>query len=401
MTNAETASNERPLVLVVDDDPDLRILAEIQLSEDFDVVQAADGAECLRMASEHNPDVILLDMMMPGMDGAQVLTELSNDDATKDIPVIFLSALTGSDDRAKGIERGAVDYIVKPADPREFVARVGAAARIRAKHLKAQRTSADDPVTGLPDRKAFEERLSQEIARARRLGSPLTILLIDIDQMESVNKKFGEVFGDDLLRGTANVLANTLRLSDVVFRYGGDEFAVILPDGEAGSGYLASERCRDAIAKLHPEVRGLTVSGGVAELSPGRSPEELIAKAEIALFRAKESGGDRTWRADDPRRHALNPMALAEELTEREWSILMHLADKRTEMDIATRMGIRPGTVRSHKARIRRKLNVASDVRLSDFVRENFRDLLARLGPIDGARPGGSDSVAKPKQVIG
>lgn len=374
---------DRPLVLLVDDDPDLRILAEFQLSDSFDVLQASDGPECLRLAAEKIPDVILLDMMMPGMDGSQVLTELAEDPTTKDIPVIFLSALSGTEARVTGIERGAVDYISKPADPREFVARVGAAARTRARHLEARREASDDRITGLPDRRAFETRLLQEIARAKRLSAPLTVLLMDIDQMDSVNESYGKVFGDELLRGVAGVLTSTLRLSDVVFRYGGDEFAAVLPDSDVGSGYLASERCRNAIAKLHPEVRGLTVSAGVAELPPGRTAEELVAKAEIALFRAKESGGNRSWRADDPRRHSLNPISLAEELTEREWSIVVHLADRRTEHDIATRMGIRPGTVRSHKARIRRKLSIAPDIRLSDFVRENFRDLAARIGTIE------------------
>lgn len=374
---------DRPLVLVVDDDPDLRILAEFQLQDDFDVLQAGSGEECLRLAAESSPDVILLDMMMPGMNGAQVLTELSGDPATRDIPVIFLSALSGTDDRVKGIERGAVDYITKPADPREFVARVGAAARTRARQLETRREVFGDSTTGLPDRRAFETRLMQETARARRLSAPLTVLLIDLDQMEEINASYGSDFGNELLRGVASVLASTLRVSDVVFRYGGDEFAAILPDSDVGSGYLAAERCREAIARLHPEVKGLTVSIGIAELPPGRSSEELVAKAEIALFRAKESGGDRSWRSDDPRRHGLNPISLAEGLTEREWSIIVHLADRRTEQDIATRMGIRPGTVRSHKARIRRKLNVPPDVRLSDFVRDNFRDLVARIGTIE------------------
>lgn len=400
MEQTETQPTTRPLVLVVDDDPDLRVLAEFQLSDDFDVLQAADGQECLRLAAESAPDVILLDMMMPEMDGAQVLSELAGDPATKDIPVIFLSALSGTEDRVKGIEHGAVDYITKPADPREFVARVGAAARIRARQLEARRQASDDRVTGLPDRRAFDTRLLQETARAKRLSSPLTVLLVDIDGMGSVNEAYGEHFGDELLRGVASVLTTTLRLSDVVFRYGGDEFAAVLPDSDVGSGYLAAERCRSAIAKLHPEVRGLTVSAGVAELPSGRSAEELMAKVEIALFRAKESGGDRSWRADDPRRHSLNPISLAEELTEREWSIVVHLADRRTEHDIASRMGIRPGTVRSHKARIRRKLSVAPDVRLSDFVRENFRDLVARIGDLESGLRSDEAKAASTKSEV-
>lgn len=385
----------KPLVLIVDDDPDLRHLVGVQLEHDFEVMEAADGEECVRLAVEHVPDVILLDIMMPRMSGSQVLNELAENPLTEDIPVIFLSALTSIEDRVKGLQNGALDYITKPADPREFVARVGAAARVRARQLEARRIAAGDPVTGLSDRSAFEERLDQEIARARRISAPLAILIIDIDRMETINEGYGREFGDDLLRGMASVLSQTLRRSDAVFRYGGDEFSVLLPDAEAGTAYLAAERCRTAISSLHADVHSLSVSVGVAELSAGRSAEELIAKAEIALFRAKESGGDRSWRADDPRRHGLNPIALAQELTEREWAILMHLADKRTEQDIASRMGIRPGTVRSHKARIRRKLHVAPEVRLSDFVRENFRDLISRLGPPSSQSSGNEETRVK------
>ena len=378
-----TSTDAKPKVLVVDDDDDLRELAGIQLGKGFDVLQAASGPECVELALKHSPDVILLDMMMPGMDGSQVLTELSADPSTKDIPVIFLSALNATEDRVNGLNQGAVDFISKPANPSEFVARVSAAARIRARSEQLLNTPTGDPLTGLETRKAFETRLQQEVARCRRMSSTLSILIIDVDKMDLFNESVGREAGDELLAQIASAVQETLRTSDIVFRYGGDELSAILPESEAGAAFLAAERLREAVGKLAEEFGGITISVGIAELTAGRTIEELQAKAEIALYRAKESGGNRAWRADDPRRHGLNPIALAEELTEREWSVLVHLADKRTEQDIARQMGIRPGTVRSHKARIRRKLHVSPDVRLSDFVRENFSDLIARIGPID------------------
>src|SRR5687767_14668395 len=133
------------------------------------------------------------------------------------------------------------------------------------------------------------------------------------------------------------------------------------------------------MAEIEVAGRPTEASVGVAQFSNGRAAEEVIARAEIALFRAKESGGGRTWRADDPRRHGLNPVALSEDLTEREWDVLVHLSHRRTEQEIARRLGISRGTVRSHKARIRRKLHVSPDIRLSDFVRSNFNDLIHRL----------------------
>jgi diguanylate cyclase (GGDEF)-like protein len=372
----------RPLVLIVDDDDDLRRLAQIQLEEGFDVIQAANGEVCLALASQERPDVILLDMMMPGMDGSQVLTRLSASPATKDIPVIFLSALTGVENRVSGLESGAMDYLQKPVESTELVARVGVAARTRARHreLEARLPATDD--WDVPHRTAFEERLAQEVSRSERSSAPLSIMLIDIDDMQKMNERLGKERADALLHEVASVLRSVFRRADVVYRYGGDEFAAILPDTDVATSYLAAERCRLAVADISNDDVAPSVSIGTAEFSSGRSATELISKAEISLFRAKESGGNRSWRADDPRRRSINPISLSEELTDREWDVLGHLANRRTEEDIARRMGIRPGTVRSHKARIRRKLHVDPDLRLAEFARIHFRELIVRLEQI-------------------
>lgn len=385
MNKLNSSASSRPRVLVVDDDPDLRMLANMQLGEGFDVIQAEDGEECVRKALTESPDVILLDMMMPGMKGSEVLTALSEDPVTRDIPVIFLSALGTTEDRVQGLESGAVDYIVKPAHPKELVARVGAAARTKARNEETVSRTATDAITRPPERKAFEHRLAQEISRSERSGAPLSILLIDLDQFDRVNDELGRKAGDQVLAEVADVMKSTLRTSDILYRYGGDEFAAILPDTELATAYLAAERCRAALLEIEAGGRSTSASVGVAQFSNGRSAQEVIARAGIALFRAKESGGSRTWRADDPRKHGLNPVALSEELTEREWDVLLHLSHRRTEQEIARRLGISRGTVRSHKARIRRKLHVSPDIRLSDFVRTNFRDLANRL-PADPAK---------------
>jgi len=376
-------TRERPLVLVVDDDEDLRALAQLQLGHGYDVLQAENGESCIELAREHGPDVILLDMMMPGMSGSEVLTALSENDDTTDIPVIFLSALTGLEDRVQGLESGAVDYINKPVQPKELLARVGVAARMHAKHLELVAKMAFDKTTGLGDRHAFEERLAQEVARSERSLAPLSVVLIDIDQMKAINDTAGSAVGSEVIKEIGALLANVFRNSDGVFRHGGDDFAAVLPDTDVGTAFLAAERCRHAVSELLVDGRSVTVSIGVAEFAPGRKSEELIAKAQIALYRAKDSGGNRSWRADDPRRHALNPISLSEDLTQREWDILAHLANRRTEVEIARRMDIRPGTVRSHKARIRRKLHVDPEMRLADFARSNFRQLIERMDRVE------------------
>lgn len=360
----------KPLVLVVDDDPDLRALANIQLGDGgFDVIQAANGQECLALASTHSPDVILLDIMMPGMDGSQVLTALSGDPVTKDIPVVFVSALTSPEDKVRGLENGAVDYITKPLETREFLARVGVAAR----HRRRDREEVAAP--GVGRREGFEARLREEVARASRSNSSLSILFVDVDRLADVNELHGTASGDALLAEIASGLASTLRVSDSMYRYAGDEFSIILPDTDLPTAAVVAERCREAVEAIRWMGGRVTVSVGIAELQNGHAAEDLTARAQTALHRAKESGGNQLWRADDPRRHGLAPSSLARQLTEREWDILVHLSHRRTEQDIARRLGIRPGTVRSHKARIRRKLHVAPDLRLTEYVRSHFKEL--------------------------
>lgn len=376
-----TDRSDRPKVLVVDDDPDLQLLARMQLADGFDVIQASDGDEGIEMAVEHSPDVILLDIMMPGLSGREVLTALSEQPATKDIPIIFISALTAIEDRVQGLESGAIDYISKPADPRELKARIGIAAR-----LSARRNGIKDLTTGLLTREAFEARVAEEMARSRRSRAPFSILLLDIDHMDALNERFGRTMVDALLREIAKELRKTLRTSDLLFRYGGDEFAVLLPDADIGTAYVASERLREAVKSIRQARAQISVSVGVAELGGAKAVEELMAKAEIALFRAKESGGNRSWRADDPRRHGLNPVSLSRDLTDREWGVVAHLAKRLTEPEIAKRLGISAGTVRSHKARIRRKLQVPPEIRLSEFVKQNFADLVDRLGEIEAGQ---------------
>jgi diguanylate cyclase (GGDEF)-like protein len=378
MNNASERS--KPLVLVTDDDPDLRMLADMQLSpQGYDVIQASDGTECISLAAQHLPDVILLDMMMPGMNGSEVLTQLSNDPRTADIPVVFLSALNSTEERVKGLERGAVDWISKSTEPREMVARVGAAARTRARQEEIKLQAGADPVTRLQDRSSFTRRLEQEVSRHSRSAAPLSILLIALDDSDEIVEQHGTAVHDELMRQCAAVLTATLRTSDGLYRYGSGEFAAALPDTDVVTAYLAAERCREQLETLEVVGRPTSVSIGVAQAMNARNGDDLIARGEIALFRARESGGGQSWRADDLRRHSLNPVALSEDLTEREWDVVMHLSHRRTEHEIARRLGITRGTVRSHKARIRRKLHVAPDIRLADFVRTNLKDLISRL----------------------
>ncbi|MDP9226607.1 MAG: diguanylate cyclase [Actinomycetota bacterium] len=364
-------------MLLVSDESESRRSTERQLRRNFDVIYASGAKKAGDLTTAHNPDVIVLDVVMRDIGGKDALVRLLAEETTRDIPIIILSPPSALGDKIDALEQGAVDYIIKPAEPRELVARVRVAARLRERrHRLAARA---DEVTGLADRNLFMVRLTEEVARASRSSAALSILLIDVDNMTDFNHRLGRSAGDDLLRRAAGVLRSSLRLSDVLFRYGGDEFSVVLPDTDVATAYLVAERCRRAIheLKLHEELAH--VSLGIAELSVGRTADELAARAETALVRAKESGGGRSWRSDDPRRRSLSTMSLSEELTEREWVVLRYLAHRHTEQEIAQQLGIRAGTVRSHKARIRRKLQVAPNTRLVDFARANLKEIASRL----------------------
>jgi diguanylate cyclase (GGDEF)-like protein len=377
MTHGSPSS--KPRVLLIDDDPGMRRVADLHLSDVFDVRLASSGTEGLALALREAPDVIVLDNMLPDMKGIEVVASLSRDPRTSDVPVVFLSAPSATEEKIEGLEHGAVDYLTKPVEPRELTARLAAFARIRARQEELRLEVASDPLTELPNRKIFESRLGQEAARSSRSGIPVSTMIVDVDRFDQVNKMHGARAGDELLRQMASTLRATLRASDSVYRYGEDEFAALLPDTELATAYLAAERCRAEIGNITFGGLPTSVSIGIAEASSGHSAQDLVGRAEVALGHAKESGGGCSWRADDPRRHGLNPVALSEELTAREWDLLTHISHRRTEPEVARLMGISRGTVRSHKARIRRKLHISPEVRLADFVRMNFKDLMYRL----------------------
>lgn len=370
--------DRKPLLLVVEDDQDELALTRMRLGEAFELLEAYEGRMALELARTKQPHAILLDLVMPGMSGTDLLDALQGDERTADIPVIVLSGLAGAEDRIAGIHNGAFDYIVKPANTSELIARIHSAVRVHSRLVEVAQASRLDPLTALPDARAFADRMAEEIARAARARSSLALLVADVDRMDQLNIAHGATMGDEILKKVASVIRSTFRTSDSAFRTGPDEFSILLPEANPATAERAAERLRMALVDAGLPV-AVTLSMGIADITPGQSAEETLVNARAALRRAVESGGDRAWRADDPRRRALSARALAEDLTDREWLVLAHLVGKKTEREIAQRLGIQPGTVRSHKARIRRKLHVAPNVRLADFARSNFRDTLTEL----------------------
>jgi two-component system cell cycle response regulator len=302
-------------VLVVDDDVALRGLTARWLTNaTLRCLEASTGEQAVEVAIANaaSLDAIVLDIMMPGIDGFETLRRLKANEATAHIPVVLLTAhATNDKDFIEGADSGAVDHLVKPFKGPVLVAKVRAIVErarndrdLRVKLRNAEETATIDPLTGLGNRRHFEARFKEEAAHARRHAQPFALVIIDIDHFKSVNDTFGHEEGDRVLVHVADAMRSILRADDAAFRYGGEEFVLILRACEAKNGALAAERLRAAL-KARPIVLGegearveriVTFSAGVAAASAenGYAVDDLLGRADAALYRAKRGGRDRT-----------------------------------------------------------------------------------------------------------
>lgn len=288
-----------PLVLVAEDDPDIRALIQNRVhSAGLRVAVAATGDEAVELARTLRPDVLLLDVGLPVLDGFEVCRALNGDPGTAPA-VIFLTARTTTEERVRGLGLGAVDYIAKPFEAAELIARVQAA--LRTKQLVdglAQRASTD-ALTGLLNRDELDRRLVEHVALARR-GRSLGCLMLDIDHFKLLNDRYGHAAGDEVLREVARrLLRANVRSSDLSFRYGGEEFVLLLPDTGLEGATVAAEKVLRAVASRPVELLpGLEVSvavsiGAAAWSAEMSGPAELVAAADAALYEAKRAGRGR------------------------------------------------------------------------------------------------------------
>ncbi len=292
-------------VLVVDDLEAHRQVLQELLSEQADVLIAAGGAEALEAARDLCPDLVLMDMLMPDMDGLQVLQALKADPQTRDIPVIFLTALHQPESEAQALALGAVDYITKPVHSPVIMARVQAQLRMAAERRAMLELVFIDELTGIPNRRHFDEALRIECGKARRTGRPLSVGMVDVDCFKQFNDRYGHVAGDDALRAVAGALRQALRRpGDFVARFGGEEFAFLVPDGGRGAGAAAAQIAQaacDAVRALgipHEDSSAapvLTVSVGLVTGHCVRGEEglPLLDQADQCLYAAKEAGRNR------------------------------------------------------------------------------------------------------------
>jgi two-component system, cell cycle response regulator len=282
-------------VLIVDDSEESLRVARARLSKEGVDIVCAGGAEAgLDAARRERPDLMLLDVDMPGLSGFEVCHRMKSDPDLSLIPVIFLSGAGTAEDKVRGLDLGAVDYVTKPFDAFELRARVRAALRTkRLQDLLVQHAHLD-PLTSLPNRRALDERLNQEWARVERHGAVLSFIMADIDHFKRVNDSFGHSVGDRMLQEVAKAIAGQCRDTDLAIRYGGEEFAVLVPDETADAAVHLAERCRRGVEAIRVsaghESIAATASFGVADSLGISSAKDLIRSADTALYEAKRAG---------------------------------------------------------------------------------------------------------------
>jgi diguanylate cyclase (GGDEF)-like protein len=311
---AAAARAHRADILVVDDNPaNIELLVAILGGHGYRCRVANNGPRALAAASADVPDLIMLDITMPKMDGYDVCRRLKADPATRAVPVIFLSALNGAIDKVQAFAAGGADYVSKPFQIEEVVARVELQVRLsraqrelEARNAELARINAQlhklsqsDGLTGVANRRMFDAALGDAWTRAEREGREVALILVDIDHFKQFNDRFGHLVGDDCLKRVATALdAESAAAGGIVARYGGEEFAVLLPEGRLlGAQALAEtlrRRVEHSIARAATQPQ-ITVSIGIAAMQPaaGVAPERLIEAADQALYRAKQSGRNR------------------------------------------------------------------------------------------------------------
>lgn len=310
-------------VLVVDDNvTNLKVASEQLKAHDFAVLTARDGETCLERAALAQPDIILLDVQMSGIDGFETCRRLKAHHLTKNIPVIFMTVLTNVEDKLKGFAAGGVDYVPKPFQVEELLARVNthvtiyklqrelqaeirerkqAEQALRKANLELQRLAVLDELTQIPNRRRFDQYLQAQWEQAN--GNKLSLLMCDVDYFKRYNDNYGHPAGDACLRRVAQAISRTVGHStDLAARYGGEEFAVILPETDSPGALRVAEFIQAEIANLniphaYSEVaHQVTLSIGTATIVPDdtKTLQALIATADAALYEAKQQGRNRS-----------------------------------------------------------------------------------------------------------
>ncbi len=305
-------NGREPRILVVDDNPDnVEIIGTRLRFRGYDVVESSHGQDALAKVRLHAPDLILLNVMLPDIDGYEIARRLRNNDDLPYIPIILVTARDSTEDKVAGLDAGADDYLTKPINFPELEARVRSMLRIKRlqdeleeKNRELERLSISDGLTGLYNHRHIHGLLHEEWERAQRTGERLTLAMFDLDHFKAVNDTHGHQAGDRVLQGLADILRETAREIDRLGRYGGEEFMAVLPETGIDNGEVFVERVRRDVARRPFRVNGrsirMTVSAGIATYPHAEvdTPGALVRCADQALYAAKAGGRNLVVRYD-------------------------------------------------------------------------------------------------------
>jgi diguanylate cyclase (GGDEF)-like protein len=292
--SADTRVDPEPArILVVDDEaPSREGLARLLRQAGYEVSCAADGRQALAAARSQRFDAVLSDVTMPGLDGYALTAALRQDAETRDVPILLISADATSARQVQGLDRGADDFVEKPIDVDALLARLRARLRVAREQAALRQQSHHDPLTGVFNRRGIEAELRRELLRMRRTRSPVSVLLLDVDDFKRINDTFGHAAGDEALRCVADALTRVVRVTDRVARIGGDEFLVVLPDTPSAraEALLARVKRHFDVSPPRPENAAtlVRVSAGAATAATGEVDiDALIGRADAAMYADK------------------------------------------------------------------------------------------------------------------
>jgi len=292
-------------ILIVDDVEDnLEILDDLLTFDGHNVQTVRSGEAALQRVRESRPDLILLDILMPEMDGFEVCTHLKADERTKDIPVVFVSSMANIEYKVKGFKVGGVDYINKPFHHAEILVRINThitmlrlRKHLEEKNAELERLANTDYLTNLYNRRRFFQAAQDEFAGAIRSRNPISITLMDLDHFKRINDTHGHLIGDQVLIHIAKLIRSHCRVSDVAARYGGEEFIILHPSIDRQNAFQVAERIRKAVEVTPFSIEGdeidVTLSAGVVDTKAGRDSkriDDILGLADKALYRAKDAG---------------------------------------------------------------------------------------------------------------
>ena len=294
-------NKKKNTILIIDDEKTNILKLTHILAPEYTIFASKSGENGIEIAKANLPDVILLDVLMPEMDGYEVLFLLKNTDETREIPVIFVSGLAEPEDERKGLALGAADYISKPFNSAIVILRVLNQIKILNLMKEVKRFGLIDQLTEIPNRRSFDERLNLEWERSKREKTPLSIFMIDIDNFKLYNDTHGHLQGDTALQTIAKTLKQTLnRSTDFVARWGGEEFTVLLPNTDSKGAMTIAETIRKAVENTpilcdNDESTNTTISIGINTIIPKAkdTTKDFIIQADRALYNAKDMGKNR------------------------------------------------------------------------------------------------------------